>query len=89
MNVGVPQGSVPGPIWFNIYIDEIFDLTLKDSAIGFADDTSLLCRAGDKDEVQRNYKRDQNILFRWFRGTHVHLNIDKCKKVVYLYRTTS
>ena len=40
---GVPQGSVLGPLFFLLYIADLPRL-LQNKLIGYADDTTLLCR---------------------------------------------
>jgi len=84
---GVPQGSVLGPILFNIYINGLFSLPLKALVIAFADDTSLLYSAATKEDLEENYKHDMRILFPWLRNKLLHLNVDKCKYVIYAYKT--
>ena len=47
----VPQGSILGPLLFVIYINGLFELPLKASIMGYADDTSLLYSAATKEEL--------------------------------------
>jgi len=50
-DVGVPQGSVLGPILFILYIDDLYRLPLKGKITGYADDTSLLYTEAARQEV--------------------------------------
>ena len=42
VNCGIPQGSVLGPLLFNIYINDITKATSKFNFIMYADDTTLV-----------------------------------------------
>lgn len=86
LKIGVPQGSVLGPLLFVIYMNDLFSLPLKASIIGYADDTSLLYSAATREEVISQFGEDWGLLFPWFRANYLHLNTNKCKCIVYAYK---
>lgn len=87
MKWGVPQGSVLGPILFNVYINDLFALPLRASVIGYADDTSLMYSGDKVKKLSEIIREDMELMALWFRNNYLHLNINKCKAVVYAYKT--
>jgi hypothetical protein len=84
---GVPQGGVLSAILFLVYINDLYNLPLSASILGYADDTSLLYNGKSRSEIETNFKQDFELLYPWFKTHRLHLNINKCKYIAYGYKT--
>ena len=74
---GVPQGSVLGPIFFLIYINDLDD-SITSNVLKFADDTKLFRKVntdGDKQHLQNDLDR----LVKWSEKWQMLFNFGKCK----------
>ena len=79
---GVPQGSVLGPLLFNIYLNDLFYAVEKADICNFADDTTPHASGYDLKEVMIDVEHDCTILVEWFRDNFLTLNADKCHLIV-------
>lgn len=74
---GVPQGSVLGPLLFNIFINDLGNL-LRCKYLIFADDLKIyICFKTIEDS--RLLQADLDTLTQWCSMNKLELNIDKCK----------
>ena len=63
--VGVPQGSILGPLLFNICMCDLF-LCDCESNINYADDTTLYACEPDMDLVLSKLEKNTSTVFTWF-----------------------
>ena len=75
---GVRQGSILGPILFNIFICDMFLFLNEVQFTGYADDnTSFVVRDNKPDVISALGEIGEKLLI-WFSDNQVKLNTDKC-----------
>ena len=79
---GVPQGSILGPLLFNVYICDIFFDIIECDIASYADDNTPYNFEFSLDNVISNLEKSTNSLLNWFRENHMKANADKCCPLV-------
>ena len=76
INCGVPQGSILGPLLFNIYMCDLF-LFVKPNIVNYADDNTLYATSKDKQTVKNQLEYDAELLLQWMANNAFKTNPDK------------
>ncbi|KAF7237501.1 RNA-directed DNA polymerase from mobile element jockey [Varanus komodoensis] len=74
---GVPQGSVLGPILFNLFINDMEEV-VNSLLIKFAEDTKTGAVATTEEQVLQ-IQKDLDRLWKWAGDNRMAFNVDKCK----------
>ena len=82
INSGVPQGSILGPLLFNIYLNDIFYFVNKCDITNYADDTNPYAVDTTMDAFLNSLWKDTKFIIKWFRDNNFQLNADKCHLLI-------
>ena len=79
---GVPQGSILGPILFNIFINDLF-LFLKDVDLAnFADDNTIYTANKNIEALIKILERESSSAIDWFKMNDMIVNPDKFQAMI-------
>lgn len=85
-NSGVPQGSVLGPLFFNLFINDI-GLELEVDYLLYADDIKIYKRIKSIEDCV-TLQNNLDIIYTWCLKNNLQLNIEKCKLVSFTNKLT-
>ena len=83
MSSSVLQGSILGPLFFLIYINDISQ-AVKCNLFLYADDTYLVCQHKDINETEKQIGKDFESICDWFvdNKLSIHFGDDKIKSIL-------
>ena len=83
---GVLEGSVLGPLLFNIDFNDLFYPAESTEVCNFADGTTFFACGKDLKTLISRLDRDIHLAIEWFESNSMKLNQDKCHLLVSGYK---
>ena len=82
ISCGVPQGSILGPLFFILYVNDLNNAFMLDAVL-FADDTNLFISHSDPVYLINTLNGELNKLSTWFATNRLSLNLSKTNVMVF------
>ena len=75
---GVPQGSILGPLLFNIFLADLFFILSEIDIANYADDNTPYTSSNDVNGLIKSLEEASKKFFKWFDDNLTKSNPDKC-----------
>ena len=80
---GVPQGSILGPIIFNIFINDLFFIFERANLHGFSDDNTLSAKAKALDQLKLILSNESEKAIDWLDYNNMMVNASKFQAIFF------
>ena len=83
MSKGVPQGSILGPLIFNIFMNALFYFVKSGNLFNYADDNSVSVNNKELDIVRRLLQSEAEVTVHWFCNNAMEANHSKFQGILF------
>ena len=82
LKYGVPQGSILGPLLFNLFLNDMFYFIKGTKMANYDDDNTLYTIKNNIEDLLKTLENETSLILDWFRMNEMKPNDDKCHLIV-------
>jgi hypothetical protein len=82
LNIGVPQGTILGPVLFLLYINDLSNSVCNANINIYADDVVVYCSHTNMNQLQVLMQNVMDSVYKWYKVNKLALSTEKCSTMV-------